>query len=142
MHTRTWLTLAILAGVLIASLPNEAEARSRVIFYHYGEGFFESGPLPAPFDKDKKFKGATAGYRCMVFGLFWAYFHTWKCSPGAYRGSQYFNDPKLVAAIDAEYKGEMEMGLWQKHGRWAFALLLVVVIVRFFIRKKRKPEED
>jgi hypothetical protein len=142
MRTRTCLTLAMLAAVLIASLPNEAEARVRVIFYHYGEGFFESGPLPAPFDKDKKLKGATAGYKCMVFGLFWAYFHTWKCSPGAYRGDQSFNDPKLVAAIDAEYKGAMEMGPWQRHGRWAFALLFLAFIVRYFIRKMRKPEEE
>lgn len=139
MQKSMLVALMTLAAVTVMMLvPSEAEAKRRIIFYQSGEDIFTSGPLPAPFDKDKKLIGAQAGYKCQVFGLFWAYMHTWNCQAVAVRGNQFFNDGKLSAAIDAKYDGDKTMGLWQQHGRWAFVGVLLVALVGFIRRKSKR----
>lgn len=138
MKKATLVALMTLAAVTVVMLAaGEAEAGRRIIFYQSGEDIFVSGPLPAPFDKDKKLLGAQAGYKCQVFGLFWAYMHTWNCQAVAVRGNQFFNDGKLAAGIDAQYNGDKNMGLWQQHGRWALVGVILIGLVGY-IRKKSK----
>ncbi len=139
MQKSLLVALMTLAAVTVMMLvPNEAEAKRRIIFYQSGEDIFVSGPLPAPFDADKKLTGAQAGYKCQVFGLFWAYMHTWNCQAVAVRGNQFFNDSKLTAAIDAKYDGDKNMGLWQQHGRWALVGVLLVGLVGFILKKSKR----
>jgi hypothetical protein len=144
MQRGTLVALMTLIAAVVMTIPGEAEARRRIIFYQSGEDIFASGPLPAPFDKDKQYVGAQAGYKCQIFGIFWAYLHIWNCQAVAMKGNQYSYDPKLAAAIDAKYEGKMNVGLWTKHGRWVFAVIVLLAIVGYFRRgrKKRRAREE
>jgi hypothetical protein len=136
------LFIVVGAIFLAFSLPQDAHAGRKIIFYQSGEDLFVSGPLPAPHDKSPKLAGAKAGYKCQIFGIFWAYLHIWNCQAVAMRGDTYFSDAKLAAAIDSKYQGEMEVGLWTKHGRWALAGVVLVMVVGPFLRRRRRREEE
>lgn len=138
MRKGTLVVLMTLAAMVVLSIPGQAEAGRRIIIYHSGEDIFASGPLPAPFDGDKQLAGAQAGYKCQIFGLFFAYLHIWNCQAVAVRGDQFFTDPKLAVAIDATYQGQMQVGLWTKHGRWAFAGIILLVLVGYVRGRSRK----
>ncbi len=139
---RTWmsgLVLAVFLGVTLG-YSTEANAGAKIIFYQTGEDLFEAGPLPAPYDA--KFPGVKAGYKCSIFGIFWAYMHIWNCEPVAFRGDTYDRNPEIVGVIKAKYKeGDMKVGAWKKHGRWLFVGIILVLIIGAVMRKKGKEAE-
>ena len=135
---------ALVTAVLVISVvgaPAPAEA-AKVIFYQSGDDIFEVGPLPSPFDKVKKLSGAKAGYKCKIFGLFWAYLHIWECRPVAVRGREFFKSPALTKAILAKYpQSEMKVDFWKKHGRWVLALAIVLLAVGGVMGRKKKKKK-
>ena len=140
MKTKMWIGLAAMTLLFTAAAPQEAHAKT-VIIYQNGYELFEAGPLPAPFNKEPKLAGAVAGYRCKVFGLFWAHFTINKCEAVAIRGNTYFRNTSLAAAIKAKYKeGDMKVGFWKKHGRWVLLLILLGVVGFFVFRKVRERQ--
>ncbi len=135
-----------LAVAAVFAFPQEANAKKRkkggVIVYQSGYDIFPVGALPAPFDKATKLAGYRAGYKCKIFGLFWAYITISKCEPVAYRGSQFFSHPKLAAAISAKYKpSDMKVGFWTKHGRWILLLVILGAIGFFVVGRLRKKDD-
>lgn len=142
MRVRAGLFAMVGVMFLVIGLPQEAHAGRKIIFYQSGEDLFEAGPLPAPHDKSPKLVGAKAGYKCQIFGIFWAYLHIWNCQAVAMRVDSYSSDAKLAAAIDAKYQGSMKVGLWTKHGRWALALVVLVMVAAPFLRRRKKREES
>jgi hypothetical protein len=132
------LMLVVVSFCIAYAVPAEA---AKVIFYQTGEDIFETGPMPPPYDKMPQLQNVKAGYKCKIFGIFWAYMHIWNCEPVAYRGDTYDRNPELIAAIKAKYKeGDMKVGLWKKHGRWLFALIIIGLIVGAVAGKKKKAE--
>ena len=137
MGKRILLSVVLLLLVAYAA-PAEA---AKVIFYQTGEDIFEAGPMPPPYDKNPQLQNVKAGYKCKIFGIFWAYMHIWNCEPVAFRGDTYDRNPELVAAIKAKYKeSDMKVGLWKKHGRWLFVLIVLGMIVMGVAGKKKKAE--
>lgn len=114
-----------------------AEAKGFAII-NTGEDIFEAGPVPAPFDQNPKLKPMKAGYKCKIFGLFWAYLHTWKCEPVAYVGNSFVRNVELGKAIEAKYKGRHQGGLWQIHGRWLILLVIIGLIASAALGRKKK----
>lgn len=130
----------VAAGILLAGLfvaPSIAQAKGVAIF-NTGEDIFESGELPAELTQGKEAAGWKAGYKCQVFGIFWAYVHWWDCEPVAFQGDTYDNSPEVAKAVAAKYQpGDVQMGAWQKHGRWAFAALILFGIIGGIVGKLR-----
>ncbi|MCB9557069.1 MAG: DUF1266 domain-containing protein [Deltaproteobacteria bacterium] len=123
------LRVVVLFCLSLICLPQLALAKGLIV-YEKGPRVFDSGPLPASLAQIKKLEGARAGYRCEVFGLFWAVLFSWDCEPVAYRGDTYFTAPALATAISAVYKaGDYNLGFWPKHGRWVMlgAVLMFVL---------------
>lgn len=111
----------LLVGV---ALPRAAEAK--IILVNIGDEVFEAGPLPAELANQPQLRGWKAGYKCGVFGIFWAYFHAWGCEPVLYKDSSYDDSPQAVAAVEGLYtEADKDMSLWGKHGRWLFAGLFL-----------------
>lgn len=134
------LFLMVFLGAILLFTAQKAEAGG-VVIYNYGEDAFETGPLPDSI-KDTLPPGAKAGYKCQVFGLFWAYIATWKCTPVAFEetaGGFNFNDDADVAkAISDMYPpNTMKMGFWAGYGRWFLLLGLIALIALRFIAKKQ-----
>lgn len=132
------------AMVAVSAMPQEANAKKKrgVIVYQSGYDIFPAGPLPAPFDKTTKLAGFRAGYKCKIFGLFWAYITISKCEPVAYRGTQFYSQPDLKAAISAKYKpSDMKVGFWKKHGRWILLLVLLGGVGVFVVRRFRGKDD-
>ena len=94
---------SIALGAILLATPGVADANGLII-YHNGDDVFETGPLPAPFDKHAQLKGANAGYMCRVFGVMWAYFHIWNCRPVAVRGDTVWTDKTITEAVANKYK--------------------------------------
>lgn len=57
------------------------------------------------------------------------------------KGTQYWRHPDLAKAIDAKYAGAMKVGIWKKHGRWAFAGGLLLIVVSAVVGKKKKKSK-
>lgn len=142
---RSWVGagLVIVAVMtVVMAQPREAEARRGIVIYHSGEDVFPAGPLPEPFNEHPQLKGGQAGFKCSIFGLFWAYFHIWNCKPVAVKGDTYYEDSDLSKAIAAKYtESDMKVGLWTKHGRWIFLAALLGMVVIWLIGRKL-PDED
>jgi hypothetical protein len=133
---RTVVLSCAVASLLLA-VPREAAA-AKLIIYQSGEDVFETGPLPEPLTAQAKLTGVKAGYMCSVFGVFWAYLHIWNCRPVGFQGSTVYTDKALVAAIAAKYpESAMKVGLWAKHGRWAMAGIILLLIIGAVARKKK-----
>jgi hypothetical protein len=112
-----------LAGLLVAG-----NASAAPFVYNYGDDVFVAGDgkIPAPFDAEPDLAGAQAGYKCTVFGLFWAYFWINDCSPVAFKGDTYWEDPELSAAVAAAHpESEMNPGPWQSYGKFPIGLLIL-----------------
>ena len=143
---RRWAAATLgIATVLTVMLgqPRAAEAARGIVIYHSGNDVFPAGPLPEPFSEHPQLQGAEAAFRCSIFGLFWAYFHIWDCKPVAIKGTAYFEDAALTTAIAAKYKeGDMKVGLWTKHGRWALAAALIGGVVVFGLFGRGDDDED
>jgi len=140
-------TLVLFATVFAGT----AEARKGVVFYHKGPQAFETGPLPAPFDKDEQYSGAKAGYKCDAFGLFWAHRSIKNCIPIAYSETgdtiNYVDKsdaPELIAAIEKTYtEADMKLGTWGKYGKFILILIVVVLIGGGLLAKfKRRSDGD
>ncbi|MBW2731898.1 MAG: hypothetical protein JRH20_05855 [Deltaproteobacteria bacterium] len=135
------LSLGLVVALSLLLHTPEAEAKGFAII-NTGEDIFEAGPVPAPFDKNPKFKPMRAGYKCKIFGIFWAYLHTWKCEPVAFVGNSFVRHAKLSEVINAKYHGKHKGGLWKIHGRWLFLLVLIGFIAMGFMGRKKKGEGE
>lgn len=138
LKTMGRVALGILMGLSLLLQSPEAEAKRGFAIINTGEDIFEAGPIPAPFDQNAKLKPMKAGYKCKIFGVFWAYLHTWKCEPVAFIGNSFVRHADLGKAIDAKYKGKHKGGLWNMHGRWLFLLLIIGMIAMGLMGKKKK----
>ena len=120
---RTLAFVGSSALALLLMLPTPAQARKVPIPYHTGQDVFTTGPLPEPFSAEPSLEGFSAGYRCEIWGVVWAYFSIDKCQPVVVKGDMYGDadsvPPELLAAIQATYtQADMQVGFWTKHGRW------------------------
>ncbi|MBI4953635.1 MAG: hypothetical protein HY908_16540 [Myxococcales bacterium] len=148
------LTLALAAFALAFAATRQAHAVPFI--YNTGEDAFVAGDgsIPSPFgelvEQNPESKGAKAGYRCNVFGLFYAYFHWWDCKPIIFKetGSKtftYWDDsalPGLTAAVEkAHPQSDIKLGFWQKFGRFVIGGVLLALIVFGIMRlvKKKAP---
>ena len=108
------------------------------IVYQTGQDTFESGVLPAPYDKEPALVGAYAGYVCDVTGVFWSYFSISNCRAAAIRGNQFDDSAELAAVIKAKYPDPV-IPFWADHG-WeliAGAVVLLVALGLIFGRRKK-----
>jgi hypothetical protein len=134
---RRSLVLGLLSLALSLTWTADAEAKRTVIIYQDGHELFPAGPLPAGFAGVAKLKGAVAGYRCRVFGLFLAHFHIWNCQPVAFSATTVIDSPKLAAAIAQQYpKNAMQVGFWKKNGRWVMFGGLLLVVAWFLVGRR------
>ena len=118
--------LLILAGALLAAIVPPRSAEAKIVIVNIGSEIFEAGPLPVELAAHPQLNGWKAGYKCGIFGVFWAYFHSWSCEPVIYRDDTYDDSPEVVSAVSAAYsEDDRDMGLWGKHGRWIFAGLFL-----------------
>ena len=142
------LGVLALAAVLLLGAP---KAHAVVIFYSYGEEAFESGPLPPELAEEPELKGAVAGYRCHIFGLFWAYFHSWDCHPVAFRrdGADTItwwgapSNPEVSEAIKKQYPAsswKAKLNFWEKNGRLVVGGGLLLFIVGGALARRKKKE--
>jgi hypothetical protein len=104
----TGTVAALLAGALVLSTAPAAQAGGTII-YHTGEDVFESAPITAKVaeeavgilitqglltEEDRAAQSASltaeltpmkVGWRCSIFGVFYAYFHWWGCEQVLYK---------------------------------------------------------
>ena len=147
--THTHFGKALLATAFLAPLfllSGSAEARRGVVVYQSGEQIFDAGELPESLTPDEP--GWRAGYKCQVFGLFWALFHTWDCKAVAYKGDAFNDSPEVVEAIGAAYTPDDRTidGFWAANGRWFFggalAIVLVLLILGLVVGGNEDEDED
>jgi hypothetical protein len=127
------------AAMYFAMPARDAHAGIPVV-YQTGEDIFVAGDgsLPPPFDKEPELAGAKAGYRCDIFGLFWAYFRVANCQAVAFKGDTYFSDPALSAAVAKKHpESAMQIGVWQKNGKFVIIAAALVAIAVAALRKLR-----
>ena len=132
--------LSMLTVGAIALGPSEAEAKG-IMIINTGEDFFEAGPLDELTNhEDPEMRKMKAGFKCHVFGVLWAYFHTWDCEPvigySDATSVTYINTPEAKALVTAKYsEKDMQMGVWARHGRWAFAGVIILPVLFSIIRR-------
>jgi hypothetical protein len=146
-----WTGITKLSGVLglalllLAVAPVEAHAKRGVAVFNTGEDIFEAGPLPSSLANEPELAGAVAGFKCEVFGLFWAYIHWGSCTPVAFLadGDGYWDHAEISDLIGAEYtQSDMKMGFWAQFGRWVYLLLIVGPIAAFVIGRRRGDDDS
>jgi hypothetical protein len=133
MFARGLSLFALLGALFLFFTPERAHAAG-LLLYNTGEDAFEVGPLPEPLSAAEFPDGVKAGYKCQVFGLFWAYIAKWDCTPVAFLAEgdtiNFNDDPEVVAAIAAKYTvSDIKGGFWTMHGRWILLLALITLIV-------------
>ena len=141
MSVKRVLSVLCLGAALFLAAPT-AEAKG-ILIINTGEDVFETGPLPASIAADLP-AGAKAGYRCNVFGVFWAYLATWGCTPVAYvdEGSSFsYNDEAdVIKAVSDQYSpSTIKMGFWAHHGRW---LILAAILAFIGFTKLSKGDDN
>jgi hypothetical protein len=155
-----FLLPVVVASFAFGSSRAEAKKSGGVVVYQYGDNVFEAGPLPKPYGDIKELSGYQAGYKCKVFGLFWATFHKWNCEPVAFLGKTFLDADKapskelrdqvltLNKAIGKKYKlSDVKMGFWAKHGR-IFIVLGILGLIgwgvysQFGGKKKKKDKKE
>jgi hypothetical protein len=129
VSAKRFLWVLCVGAALFLTTPT-AEAKG-ILIINTGEDVFETGPLPP--ELTEIFPEAKAGYRCSVFGVFWAYIVTWGCTPVAFKGEgssiSYWDIPEVVKVIGDKYStSDIKMGFWAHHGRW----LILGAILAFF----------
>lgn len=126
---RRWIGLWLLSCVGAGFLADEAQAARRgFALIQTGEQVFEVGPLPESVASPDT-EGWTAGYKCSVFGVFWAYAHWWDCTAVAVRDEMYSDEPSIVSAIEDRYtQADMQIGPWGRYGRFVLGAGLLVVL--------------
>ena len=139
------LLLVGLVGVLAS--PGQAEARRGLAIINTGADVFEAGELPESLISDAEPAGWKAGYRCEVFGVFWAYLFTWDCKPVVFKQDAggdftYDNSAPVAAAVSAVYsESDMKMGWWKGGARWGF-LGLIILFGGLAVLGKDDEDED
>ncbi|MBX2796591.1 MAG: hypothetical protein KTR31_02945 [Myxococcales bacterium] len=125
---RSWIGVWLCAA--LAWMPADASAgRPGFALIQTGEEIFEVGALPEVVSSPET-EGWRAGYKCSVFGLFWAYVHRWDCMPVAFRGDEYSEEPTIVAAIDDQYTmADVQLSPWGRYGRYVLGIGLVAVVL-------------
>lgn len=129
--TRVQLVLCVLVFSATTAFSGEASAGKVPFVYNTGDDIFVAGDgsLPAPYDKAPKLAGAQAGYKCEIFGFFYAYFTISDCKPVAFKGNSFFDSPALAAAIQkAHPESTMKVGIWKKHGRIPLGLVALALV--------------
>jgi hypothetical protein len=179
IHELTKLGLGLTALVLLGLAPAPARA---LVVYHSGEDAFDvadfgddvldsiAEQMGVPPEDKPAMKAVLGqqkvGYRCSIFGLFWAYFAWWDCQPIMFKWTDSTNyeylpldtaqvsdpdDKQLVGAIlnafekkaggkkfaEAYSMSEARMGVWKRHGRWVLALAVVGLVALAVLRKRR-----
>lgn len=104
--------------------------RSWIVIWNTGRKAFVSGPLPAAYRDPLEAEGWQAGYHCKVTGIFWSDVSVRDCTAAAVRGDEVIDrDPRLVAAIEAEYPpSSIRRSFWNHYG-WVIILAAVLVAV-------------
>lgn len=133
-------------AVSVLFMSGRAEAKGIPVIYNTGEEAFETGPLPAPFDKEPQLAGYQAGYLCNIKGILWSYFSVSNCKPVAFKGDSYTDEPELVQAITAKYKeSDMKRGIWGKFGWMLLALGVVaggLIYLKEFLGSMKAPKAE
>ncbi len=145
MNTLHKTLLAAVAAVTVSALPSEAHAAKIPIVYQTGEDIFVAGDgsLPKPFDEEPELAGAQSGYKCDIFGIMYAYFTISNCQPVAFKGDTFWSTPELAKAVEGAHPADtMQVGVWQKHGRWPLGLVLVGLIGFGLYAKVRGGDDD
>jgi hypothetical protein len=120
--------IVCLAAIAALFVSTHAYAAGVPFVYNTGEDIFVAGDgsLPAPFDKEPELAGAQSGYRCDIFGFFWAYVSISDCKPVAFKGDTYWDDAELASAVaKAHPEDTMSPGFWKKHGKFPLGVLLL-----------------
>lgn len=142
----TMVLLAAMAFTITLAAPGEAEARKRGLIpflFNWGDDLIEAGEVPEPFNEaipDKK-----AGFKCSVFGLFWAYIHWWDCEATVLESSDtYYTDTpdELKELIAEKYKPSDGMNFWNKHGRWIYLAAIIGFGVMGVMGSKNESVDD
>jgi len=151
MHKLIGATLTVVMMTMVgstfanAATTSPAFAGKKVAIYNHGEVIYEVGDIPEEWvKKHPEFKkvlaGKKAGYKCKVFGLFWAIIWKSSCTPVAFAGTNYFDENKIAdpkknwiadmnKAIAAKYKpSDMKMGFWAKFGKFILGAILLLMI--------------
>lgn len=142
MKLTTVAAILVVLGVLGLS---RRDAHAIPVIYQSGEDVFVAGDgkFPEPFDKESELDGFQAGYKCDVFGFFWAYLTIKNCKPVAFKGDTYMDEPELASAIKAKHpESSMKVGFWNKHGRILLGLVLVLGVVLVLKDKFGKKGDD
>ncbi|MEZ4365406.1 MAG: hypothetical protein R2939_03850 [Kofleriaceae bacterium] len=132
------VAVVVVFGVL-ALARGTAHAKIPVI-YQSGEDVFVAGDgsLPDEFADEPKLAGFQSGYKCDILGLFWAYLTINDCTAVAFKGDTYIDAKELSDAIRAKHpESSMQVGFWNKHGRWIFLAVIVLgIAAAIFSRSK------
>jgi len=131
---------ALVAAALVGFFYTpDAEARGMIVI-NTGEDVFETGDLPEDFEDIDELKNAKAGYKCQIFGVFWAYFHKWDCTPVAFDASTdtFWDDSDLVDALEEEYsESDIKMPFWKGYGRFVLGAGLLGLVGFGVLRRKK-----
>jgi hypothetical protein len=138
--------IAVAALTALVALPiREAHAAKIPVIYQSGDEVFVAGDgsLPKPFDEDPQLKGAQAGYKCDVWGLFWAYASIKDCKAVAFKGDTYWEDAELSEAIaKAHPEASMKVGFWNAYGKFPLGLIVLGLIGVVVWSKLRGDDDD
>jgi hypothetical protein len=122
-----------------------AHAAKVPLFYNTGEDIFVAGDgaLPAPFDQEPDLQGAQAGYKCDIFGFFYAYFSVKNCKPVAFKGDTFWDDAELATAIaKAHPEDTMQLGFWKGYGKFPLGLIVLGVVGVVILGKVRGGKDE
>ena len=138
MHKRPWLAIALLVGLGLFLIPMTASA----YFFTYGEAAIETGDIPDELGGIPELDGMSAGYKCDMFAVLWAYIYLDGCTPVIYKDIgnlefEYLDNsvvPGLDDILEDEYsEDDMKMNAWQKHGKWVLGVILLLLIGAKFV---------
>jgi hypothetical protein len=142
MGTRlTKVMLALAAAALVGGLFTAREARAGMVVINTGEDVFETGDVPKPFDDYPELENAKAGYKCKIFGVFWAYFAKWDCEPVAFDEAKdmFWDDEDLVKALEKEYdEGDIKMPFWKGYGKFVVGVGFLGLVGVGILRRRKK----
>ncbi len=135
------VVLALPVAALVGGLLSAREAQARgIIVYHTGEDVYETGDLPEKLEDE--FPGGTAGYKCSVFGVFFADFARWDCAPVVYKetadGFDYNDEDWVVELLEDEFsEDDMQVPFWKNHGRWVIGAGVLGLVGLGVLRRKK-----
>ena len=124
----------VVVGIL---LPERADAFVYPI--QLGDEIFEVGPVPEKFADKKGLEGASAGFRCQVVGLLWAWIHRWDCQPVVFRARTVIQSAKGEALVaETHSPDDVQLSFWAEHGRWVLLGLFLSWTWGKMLRRQRQ----